>query len=148
VWGSKFWKALKMNEVTHANMSSGFVNLKTGEIVTFSNPTDIDNYNNLPWYKKLFRKKPNRIKSRTFEDAYLPAEFYRQIKVSQNYIEGGLFRNTNTFTVESVIDIFVEKNKWSDVYNKYFYVNNNGSRTYLDNKALLEHGTVVESPNL
>jgi hypothetical protein len=124
--------------------SCGWFNPKTGESGTFVDKNLEQEYNNLPWYKKILTPKP--AAKVTQSNPYLTPEFYEQIEYTQNYIERGIFCRTRHFSMDGAVNVFVEKNRYEPSLNRYFYIDGE-RRIYLDRLAL-EQGIIVENPDL
>jgi len=133
-----------MNNIEYTQMSCGYVNVKTVECGTFPTTDELSKYDTLPWYKKLFVKKPKTKVSS--QNIYNPAEFYKQIPYRQNYTEEGMFIPTRHFHVDGVENIYIERNTMSPAYHRYFYNDENDDKIYIDPIAL-EKGLIVKLMN-
>lgn len=129
--------------INPSEISCGWFNPKTGESGSFVSKKQEQEYNSLPWYKKIFRLKPTA--KVTHSNPYLPPEFYKQVKYRQNYIESGIFARARQFSIDGVVNVFIEKNKYEMSLNKYFYYDEDDNKVYIDAKAL-ESGVIVEIP--
>ena len=120
---------------TNTNISCGWFNVETGESGSFVSKQEQADYDSAPWYKKLFKSKP--FPKVTQSNPYSPPEFYKSFDYTQNWIESSLFRRANTFQTHGVLNIYIERNKYSESHSRFFY-EDEGSRVYLDPKALIQ----------
>lgn len=123
--------------------SCGWFNPKTGESGSFVSNKQEQEYDSLPWYKKIFRLNPT-AKVIHF-NPYLPPEFYKQVKYRQNYIESGIFARARQLSIDGAINVFIEKNKYENSLDKYFYYNKYNKKVYVNAKAL-QSGIIAEIP--
>ena len=121
-------------DLSNPNAFCGWFNVKTGESGTFISKKEVSDYVNLPWWKKIFTRKPKeRVVS--YINPYRPPEFYNSFTRTRNWIAGGLFKQSSVFQTESNINIYIERNIYSEDHDRFFY-EVDGERVYLDSKAL------------
>lgn len=121
------------SNLTSSEISCGYVDIKTGKSGVFPSQKELDNYNKLPWYEKLFAKNPQT--ATTQQNLYLEPEFYKRFTYTQNCIESSWFSPSRQFQIKDIADVYIERNKYSVANHKYFYIED-GNRIYLDSLAL------------